>query len=198
MGKQNQSETIRAFISINLPFEIREAIGQFQETIGHETRGIRWTRPENCHLTLKFLGDTSIETLSILEKSLSPLMQEMSVFPLELYGVGQFPPKGQPSVVWIGVMKGASPLTALEQRIRESLLDSKIAFDKKKFKPHLTIGRAMRNQRASVRALKDYSDYSFGTFQVNGFSIMQSVLQKEGPMYYERLHFPLAPLQSAV
>jgi len=192
MTKTPQIETIRAFLSINLPNEMLDSIRQFQEKVGPEVHGIRWTRPENCHFTLKFLGETPVDVLPRIEKSLTPLLNELSPFSLELYGVGQFPPRGAPSVIWIGVNKGSSAVAILEQRIREALVENDIHFDKKKFKPHLTIGRAMRKQRASVRALRDYSEHSFGTFEVESFHLMQSTLGQEGSVYTERIHFPLA------
>jgi len=187
-----QTETFRAFLSVNLSAEITGAIQRFQARTGPEISGIRWTNPATCHLTLKFFGDISPERARAIESTLRPVVDEISAFQLEFSGVGQFPPKGPPAVIWFGVTQGKSALLALEQSIHQRLVEADIGFDNKTFIPHLTIGRAVRNQRPNTRALKKHKQHTPGCMTVEGFSLMKSTLTPKGPVYETVAHFPLA------
>ncbi len=180
---------MRAFISINLTDPIRESILEFQESQGKIIRNIRWTKPENIHLTLKFLGEIEEETVNKLAETLQPIEGQFSPFPVDIGSVGKFPPKGPLSILWVGLLKGTSGVMALENSIREAMEAAKIPFDKKSFVPHLTIGRAMKNKKVFFDNINDFEKLSFGTLQVESFHLMQSDLKPSGPIYTERIRF---------
>ena len=60
---------MRTFIAIELPQHITAALGNVQETLKSAKLNIRWVRPENIHLTLKFLGDTPPEAVGPISRS---------------------------------------------------------------------------------------------------------------------------------
>lgn len=182
---------MRAFISINLNSVIFDQIAGLQKNLGRIVYGIRWTKPENCHLTLKFLGEYPEENLSVLGKVLDPAAEKFSAFPLELGTIGYFPPKGSLSILWLGVKKGDSALLALEHEIDQALQKAAIPFDHKGFVPHLTIGRAQRGQHVYLNTKTLPPDSLFDILTVDAFYVMQSVLKPEGPVYTPRLRFPL-------
>ncbi len=188
---------MRAFISINLTDELHQAIDQIQLRLNRDARGIRWTRAENCHLTLKFLGDVSEEVAQSLIKELEPVGSSFDPFHLELGSIGQFPPHGPLSVLWVGTVHGEAPLRALEQAIHQRLVNAAVPFDRKPFSPHLTIGRARKGDRPFLANAKEYENMHLGSLQVREFCLMESLLQPSGPVYTVRARFPLGKFPMA-
>ncbi|HOJ59496.1 MAG TPA: RNA 2',3'-cyclic phosphodiesterase [bacterium] len=182
---------MRAFISVNLDQPLKDSIEKIQKILTPAVSGIRWTRAENCHLTLKFLGDIPVESVPQLQACLRPVGERMRPFVIELGGVGQFPPRGSLSVLWIGCREGAASLSELEKQIRGALENSKVGFDRKPFSAHLTIGRGNRHMKVFFKNPERYQDLALGTLRVESFSLMESVLQPSGPVYTERDRFTL-------
>ena len=183
---------MRAFLSIPLDETVQDAILRFQQSAQEKIRGVKWTRPANCHLTLKFMGEIPPSMAATVQVALAPVAERFSPFSVELGGIGRFPEKGPLSIVWIGVKHGISPLTALENEIREAMIASALPFDKKPFVPHFTIGRAKREDRVFFDALKPFADLSFRTMTVEAFHLMESVLHPQGSIYTTCVHFPLS------
>jgi len=182
---------MRAFLSIPLDDAVQNEILRFQQSAREAVRLVKWTRPGNCHLTLKFMGDILPTMVETVRAVLQPVAERFSPFTLELGGVGRFPEKGPITIVWIGVKQGVSPLVALENDIREAMTTAEIPFDKKPFVPHFTVGRAKREDRVFFDPLKPYVDLSFGILKVESFHLMESVLHPQGSIYTSRIHFPL-------
>jgi RNA 2',3'-cyclic 3'-phosphodiesterase len=182
---------MRTFLSINLSDAIITQIQSLQRALHESASGIRWTKPENCHLTLQFLGEYPDDQIRELGRVLDPVAQRFSPFPLELGALGTFPPHGPLSILWIGVTKGESTLLALADELQQALSHANISFDKKSFVPHLTIGRAQRNQKVFLSKKEIPALPRFSVMTVDAFFGMQSQLTPEGPIYTPRLRFPL-------
>jgi len=181
---------MRAFISINLSDTLHRAIRDLQNRLDGEIRGMRWIPAENCHLTLKFLGETPEPLVQPLAEQLQSIQPSFDPFPIEMGGIGQFPPRGPLSVLWIGVQSGQAALRALEQAIQEVLDRSQVSFDRKPFSPHLTIGRPRRGEQPFLRHSTSHQAITLGSMQVAEFCLMESVLQPSGPIYTVRHRFP--------
>lgn len=181
---------MRAFLSINLSGAIHNGIEAIQRKLRPEHRGIRWTAPERCHLTLKFLGDITEAQAGVLGEALRPAAEAAAPFALELRGMGAFPAKGPCSVVWIGASGGAAALTMLEMEVRRALEENGTPFDGKPFAPHVTIGRARRDSRVFFPA-KRYETLAAGRMTVEAFHLMESILEPGGARHIERARFEL-------
>ncbi|MDP8243492.1 MAG: RNA 2',3'-cyclic phosphodiesterase [Candidatus Hinthialibacter antarcticus] len=183
---------MRAFLSIHLSESVQNQVGRLQNQLAPELPGIRWTRPANCHLTLKFLGDIEPATETAIANCLPGVAMQFSPFTVEFKGVGQFPPRGALSVLWIGVEQGGAALLALEAAVREGLRDADVEFDAQSFVPHLTIARAPRGRKIFLRSPKRFESFSLATMTVSCVSLMQSVLDPKGAIYTERVRFPFS------
>ena len=88
-----QTAFLRLFIALAVPPEVREEIGRAQGRLQrHSPPGaIRWTRPDQFHVTLKFLGDVPAEQVAALEKSVGPICAAFPPLPLSARGMGFFP-----------------------------------------------------------------------------------------------------------
>lgn len=174
---------MRAFISVNLSPIVVEAVAALQERLRPRLNGYRWTRAANCHLTLKFLGDIQPETVPLIDQSLIPIAQRAAPFTIQLAGLGCFPPKSSPSILWVGVTQGAEVLKTLEIDIRGALQTAGIDFDRKPFSPHLTIARAIRGRETAKRPSPDEQHLRVAELRVESFHLMQSDLHSRGAVY---------------
>ena len=135
-------EQIRAFIAVELPPAVREAVeGVVRELRSGIGDGVRWVRPEGVHLTLKFLGDIDADSVPAISDGLDRCAASAAPFDLFLEGVGVFPNARRPRVVWIGLGGALEPLLALQHSIDRELEGLGFARERRPFTPHLTLGR---------------------------------------------------------
>ena len=102
-----------------MPDEVREVIRREQGHLKAELPRARWTRPEGQHLTLKFLGETTVEKLARLKKEVSGRIGGMPAVTIRLHGAGFFPtPEGRGSPGSVERLRAAprSPLRWRRQR----------------------------------------------------------------------------------
>src|SRR3989338_5305344 len=97
------AETIRTFIAVELNDRVKETIRNFQGQLKPLDCDISWVKPENAHLTLKFLGDVKIKTIPAVTETLADLCRGMHPFDTALTQPGVFPDLRHPRVVWIGL-----------------------------------------------------------------------------------------------
>ena len=98
------------FIALDLPAGLKEEISLLQEALRSKApKGIRWVRPEGVHLTLKFLGWIEEERTGTIEKVLRREALQEKAFDLRLTGLGCFPHRRSPRVIWVGVEEWKDP-----------------------------------------------------------------------------------------
>lgn len=179
---------MRCFIAIILPDRIRDEIAKLQAELRRGGLKLRWVPPENIHLTLKFLGEITEEQSVCVGSLLAQVAAQTSAFELAVEGVGQFPPKGVPRVVWVGAGGDIPRLLDLEQRIREGLDRESIAYDKKPFHPHLTIARVDRAFRGPLRLGERWRAFRAGSMVAERVDLMKSDLLPAGARYTSLSH----------
>lgn len=176
----------RLFIAIDLPAAHRDLLGELQEPV----RGVRWTPPEQLHLTLRFLGDTEAEPQRVLTRHLEHVRVEPFILPLE--GIGVFPPRGQPHTIWAGVGRAHPRLFQLRQQIDDALLAAGLNIDLRTFVAHITIGRCVGTKPGAVTAfLHKLKDFAGAPFQVDRFTLTSSELTPDGPIHRPERVYPL-------
>ena len=100
---------------------------------------MRWTEPEQFHLTLRFIGEVEQGTFYEIGEALAGVSHPP--FELALKGLGQFPPRGAPHTLWVGVEDPAGASPSLRRRIERVLAEVGVAPERRKFAPHVTLGR---------------------------------------------------------
>ncbi len=178
----------RLFIAIDLPGPVREQLTALYEPV----RGIAWTRPEQLHLTLRFLGDVEIALREPLEMALARVAVEPFVLPVE--GLGTFPPRGPARVVWVGVGHGHTRLHQLRQQIDDALLGCGLNLDVRFFQPHVTLGRVKDEAAPGAVAgfLKSHHAFEAAPFRVASFILYSSELRPNGAVHTPWREFALA------
>ena len=184
----------RVFIAINLPEEIKQKLHSFQEK--WPDLPTRWTKKENLHITLVFLGHLSDEEVFEICKITKEVASKNQSFSLNLTKICYGPPKKPPRMVWVEGEK-SKELTKLKNDLENALSASngpKYRKETRPFSPHLTLGRIRQWEFKAIEPEerpKVEEDISF-TFGVSSIEVMESFLKRGGPEYIILESAPLA------
>ncbi|MDO8281708.1 MAG: RNA 2',3'-cyclic phosphodiesterase [Thermodesulfovibrionia bacterium] len=175
---------LRCFIAIELPEEIKESLAETQRELQKYGADIRWVRPENIHLTLKFLGDTAEDHIKKISENLSGVCKGFKVFNLEMTGLGVFPGTMSPKVLWAGLI-GSNNIIDLQKEIESSMAEIGFKPENRVFSPHLTIGRfrSPENKDALLEAVTSEKVKNQGIFEVKTAVLIKSSLTNSGSVY---------------
>ena len=177
------STTVRSFIAIELPQQVRRQVAALQRELRVTKPKVSWTREDKLHLTLKFFGDVEQRKMNRLKATLQELATEVTGFQFKIAGVGLFPNARKARILWLGVEDPRDRLNDLYEKIRKQLINFDFSEENPKFKAHLTIGRV----RASLS--RDFvlnflaTRFEGGMITVNEFVLMQSELRTSGAVY---------------
>lgn len=167
----------RLFVALDLPESITARI----ESLCSGLPSARWITPEQLHLTLCFIGEVDGAAFHDIREELSGVILEP--FFMRLDGLGFFPPRGTPRVVWVGVEKNEQ-LQLLHQKIYTCLTRAGVKLEKRKFAPHITISRLKNTPATKVaRYLEQYGLFCTEPFEVDNFRLYSSVLARQGAIH---------------
>lgn len=194
-NESTRGVNVRIFIAIDIPNSIKAEIAKLQKELRSSHTSISWTRPQNLHLTLKFLGEISENSLAQVERAVEEAASVFQIFSLNLDGVGVFPQFRKPRVLWIGLGGEINTLITLAERIEDSLLQCGFAPEKHPFQPHLTIGR-FRYPHHSQSIIARAHEYGFPAlpFEVAEIVIMRSRLHSSGAEHTPIYKIKLCPV----
>lgn len=174
----------RLFVSVDLD-GLADAVRAVQERF-EGADGLRFTDPEQTHVTLKFLGDTDPNRIPTLVDELDAAVADSGVDPFraEFGDLSVFPSLDYISVVWVGVHEGSAELTALHEAIEERPTAMGFDAEDHDFTPHATIARMDHagGEQLVQRVVRD-EDPTVGSLQVEEIRLTESVLQADGPSY---------------
>jgi RNA 2',3'-cyclic 3'-phosphodiesterase len=174
---------MRLFIAVPLPESVKIALETASASLGQNLpRGaIRWVRPAQMHLTLRFLGETAVSQLPSLQDQLTQLTSQHPSFVLQLNGIGVFPSRKKPRVVWAGLGGEVAALQALQAGLATRLLNLGWPQEKRPFRPHITLGRVKDAKKAQKLRL----DVALAGLEigVTAVHLVQSELRPSGAVY---------------
>ncbi len=171
-------KTRRLFIAVDLPKTEKKYIAKFYRQIP----GIKWTKPEMHHLTLRFLGDTGEAEFDKIKKCLKNA--EWQKFTVTIAETGFFPNRKRPKVFWLGLRENPA-LMALKAIIDQELGKLNIPGEDRKFSPHITLTR-LRDRKVEKKAeLLKAAFEKFGelTFTADKFILYSSKLNQAGAVH---------------
>ena len=179
---------IRLFIAINLPQAIKDAIDDCRRKLASQldTKSVRWTRPEQLHITLKFIGYAQEDAVTEITRVLQKACEGTGPFRLKADRFGCFPRVRSPRVLWVGISGDIEPLLALQKRIDEATTQWAEP-EKREFTPHLTLARFKEPRPKEVRAIVQFIEANgatqFGDWDARQIDLMQSLLSPSGATY---------------
>src|SRR5262249_51406990 len=147
-GSYHATNTWRMFCAIEIPAAIRQRITKHIDQIKRQDPEAKaaWTREENIHLTLKFLGNIPVTRTESLCNAAATAASHINPFQLAIDGCGAFPPRGTPRVLWIGIEDPSGSLSRLFQNLEDECANAGFEREERSFSPHLTIARIKHPQ----------------------------------------------------
>ena len=184
------SEIWRTFIAIPLPSDWQCALSAVMGQLASSTPpdAVRWSEPSNIHLTLRFLGNTDPAAVPDIIALLQQSIPGMTAPALSLSGLGTFPARRQPRVVWAGLAGDLEPLAQLQYAAASAAVALGWPAETRPFQPHLTLGRvrdrADANQRQSLlRAIAATTIPPASIWHPHAVRLYRSILTPHGPVY---------------
>lgn len=171
---------MRGFIAIGFADFIRDSLGEIMAKLP-PAPGIKPVPPRNIHMTLHFLGDIEGKPLERTVELLREIAGETPAFTIDLQNLGQFPARGVPKTLWLG-MKASPELRALAEKIKERVPYG----DGKPFSPHITLARVRDYGPAEAEAIAAFYKQRTIVFPgqpVGKFALMESILRPKAPEY---------------
>ena len=146
---------------------------------------INWVRPENLHLTLKFLGETSFDKRTEVILLLKKIVEEQNSFSICMNRTGIFGSRYNPRVLWLGSEKKSDQLMQLTQNIIKSFEALGYPSDRQNFVPHLTLARIKRlnDKHFFQKTVQEIQQKTYLQQKVGSIILYESILHKEGPIY---------------
>ncbi len=165
----------RLFVAIDLPEDLRGQVS----SLYYGFPKTRWTPPEQLHLTLRFIGEVDGLLFQQIVDNLEKL--KFDRFSLQFNGLGYFPPRRHPNILWVGVNKNEA-LSQFQRRLETCLVKLGLEPERRKFHPHLTIARL--SPTTSLAKLADYlalnGSFALPAFTVKDFHLYSSHLTRQG------------------
>jgi len=185
------SESVRAFVALEMPEEIREIIRSEQRALKAELPRARWTRPEGQHLTLKFLGETPVTVLDEFKKLVTGRLAGLPSVEVKLGGSGFFPNPRRPRVAWVGGEAQGGPEVATA--VEAAAVDCGFAPERRPWSLHLTQARLDRGWPPSAveRFLSWGRNLDLDSFTCSEIVLFKSDLRPGGAVYTALERFPL-------
>ena len=179
---------MRAFLALTLSQEVVSHLTDIQDQVKLTNRGKgTWSHPENFHLSLAFLGDITRDQADILARILASQADRFSPFSLTLDKLGYFGFEHE-STLWCSV-RPDNNLKALVSTVYKAVHDSRIHFESKPFKAHITLGRKINIMNCQLNSI----EVKPLSFPVDGVTLFQSTLTPDGPIYRELYSVQFTP-----
>jgi RNA 2',3'-cyclic 3'-phosphodiesterase len=181
---------VRLFVALQIPTAVRESLAALLQSLRTISSQPRWVRPENLHVTLKFIGAWPPEKLEALRNALAAIHLDEPVT-LDFRGLGFFPNEKRPRVFWAGI-KASPNLETLASEIEVITEKLGIPREQREFSPHLTLARfeppgLPEKLRAAIH---ENSARDFGSLNANQFHLIESKLKPTGAEYTTLQTFP--------
>ncbi len=186
---------MRAFIAILLSDNLKEYASECRKGLVPIDMPVKWVERDNYHLTVKFLGEINEKKTQEIKHVLKNRCLQCQPFRLNARGLGCFPGRDQPRVIWLG-MEGETT-KALEMMDKVDRAMAGLGFKQEGHKLHLTLGRVRKGREKDCGGLIAANpgafehNYASPVQEVNAIFLMESRLSSAGPSYCIVESFPL-------
>lgn len=178
-------------MALELPPQVRAAAAEVLDRLKQSGADVKWVRPENLHVTLKFLGEVDPGQVAAVQEAVVETCAGRPPCALSLQGCGAFPSAQRPTVVWLGLTGQVEELAGLAKGMETACERLGFAPEARAFRPHLTLGRLRRGRssdkgpgtRPLTQELVHLATYQGPDFRADRVVLMQSTLTPQGPVY---------------
>jgi 2'-5' RNA ligase len=178
---------VRSFVAVPLPGAVQQEIAEAARALALDLPGVKWSKkPENLHVTLKFLGPVSEARLAEIGAALSAALASVPRFDFAMRAFGAFPTAARANVLFAGVdERGARGLAAVAEIVESVLERFGFPREARSFTGHVTVGRSKKGVDARA-ALAPWTERVFGAVPVDEVHVYESRLGGEGSTYVLR------------
>jgi 2'-5' RNA ligase len=180
-----ERDAVRLFVGFKVGDAVRQRIAEFADELRPATAGFRWTRVDQLHLTLTFLGDVSAARINEVVNATVCVARKHAAFEIEWRHLGCFPSPSKANILWMGVGKGTVEATALHTQLAHAYSSIGLPPDQR-FTPHVTLARARdsRSKANDLRGLlRDRGQEDFGIDRIGEVVVFRSDASRGGPAY---------------
>ncbi len=186
---------LRLFIAISPPEDVKDRIEKAQQQLRGATPKniVRWTKREQFHLTLKFLGNVVETRVNELIEALRAACRSAETLHLRAEKTGFFPGARVPRVLWVGVHDEKDALPRVQKMVEASVKDfaadsgAPVSAKEKAFTGHITLGRIQHIRRSESetlsKAVNSITDPFFGEWTASHIELIRSELSSGGSRY---------------
>jgi len=186
MTDDSSTEKLRLFVAMPMPEAVRNEISGVQQEMQRlvPRDAVRWTKPEQFHLTLRFLGDVPVERVAALQEAVHAVCRGSPALRLRAQGTGFFPNARSPRVIWAGVNDGERHLVDLQKMLEAVVRLFTKESGTERFAGHVTVGRVKFLKRPEIEKLAEHAqvvkDHLFGEWTANEVELIRSDLLPAG------------------
>lgn len=175
---------MRLFVAILLDDQVRAALGGVQQKLDAACDGVRWVRPDQLHVTVKFLGEVADADVAQVSEAIAAGAAEASPTTMIVSGAGCFPPRGDVRIVWAGAADATHAVQYGAGAVQARLERLGFEPERRRWSPHITIGRVKFDRSAGrIRSAVERASYPELVQPVDSVALMSSVLSPKGPRY---------------
>jgi 2'-5' RNA ligase len=187
---------MRLFVALEVPSTVRENLARLLKSLHALSLQTRWVRPENLHVTLKFIGEAPEARLAAIRAALAGVGSAQPVT-LDFRGLGFFPNEEHPRVFWAGI-EASKNLKTLAADIEKATETLGIPREQRPFSPHLTLARfePPRLPDQLRAAIQEDAGRDFGSLRTNQFHLIESKLKPSGAEYTTVESFPFVAAEA--
>ena len=180
-------ETVRAFIAAQINDELRGSLSGVIDELKKSDPYVKWVKPENLHVTLKFLGEVGIDKIDAITIEMQNTVTKEKPFSLSVSGIGVLPNPRYPRVVYSNLADDGRKLKNLSNRLDEAMTRLGFKPEERDFLPHLTIGRVKSFKAKSLLIMKirEFHKKEIGRLDVGSVHLIKSELKLTGAIYTE-------------
>ena len=176
---------IRIFFAIDLPQETKREVGRFIGTLKKKskTNAIRWTKPENLHVTLQFLAEVHSEHLHLLMENVrTNMVGKLKSQALSMGKLHLFPNPYRPRVIVLE-LDHQEELAALSALIGHGIKATNYEVESRPFRGHLTLGRIKHAQSVNLNFLAEMDQPEITPVTVSEVVLFRSEPEQHGSKY---------------
>jgi 2'-5' RNA ligase len=185
---------IRSFLAFELPQDIEAVVNRISNELKRSSLDAKWVKTGNIHLTVVFMGDVDANEIPAIKKEIGEACLKYGTFDISLKGLGCFPHTRKPRVVWAGLDGDLERMSSFRDALQERLIPFGIKEEKRRFKPHLTLGRFRKPRRTSseeIELLLSYGNTTSSVCSLKELVLFQSELKPGGARYTRLGVWPL-------
>ncbi len=185
---------IRSFLAFELPEEIKGIVTRVSSEMKKSPLDVRWVKVNNIHLTVIFIGNISEDHLDGMDTVVRDVCHDHRPFHISLKGAGVFSSRRNPRVLWIGLDGDIERMSFFRNALQKNLRPFGIKEEKRRFNPHLTLGRFRKGAKSGAHLdalLLKYRDLTSPVRPLSELVLFKSDLKTGGAVYTKLNAWPL-------